>query len=312
MTISGRLSLVFAFVLTWKLAVQAATFNIAPSADTYFEAYGSENKNFGAEPVLRMDQWGGRQIFLRFPLQELPRQNQIASAVVRLYIVDTGFNEQGEFPDLKTCIGLYDVATGWTELGLTYMSPDGQTNWNQGPGIAEPKYTDVGPLPRPDAGVNLRIHAIALNANQVSNGMWLTLDITDFIRKRISAQDKEVNLLLRSSILGRNYIFRSREGKETEQQPRLVVETDDALPAWHLPDVFRTDWTPGQPVPIVLQSSRPFNAATAVGWSLASEPQVAGSRRTKLEQSADGAALRAEAPGKYQITCKVQPNTADR
>ena len=117
----------------------ARTLSIPPSADTYFEAYGSEKKNFGTDPILRMDQWGGRQVFLRFPLTELTATRRILSAKLRLFITDVGFNEAGEFPELKTCVGIYDVATAWTETGLTYDSPDGQISWNQGPGIPGPK-----------------------------------------------------------------------------------------------------------------------------------------------------------------------------
>src|ERR1043165_5863491 len=121
MRILPRLLLAFTLLVSFSnLGLLSAICNIVASAESYFETYGSEKKNFGAEPVLRMDQWGGRQVFLRFQLSDLPRKKRLLSAVVKLYIVEVGFNEQGEFPELKTCVGLYDVATPWREMGLTY------------------------------------------------------------------------------------------------------------------------------------------------------------------------------------------------
>jgi hypothetical protein len=205
-----------ALMMTWIFAgvaapVCARTLSIAPSADTYFEAYGSEKRNFGSEPVLRMDQWGGRQVFLRFPLTEFTAEKRIIRATVRLYIVEVGFNEQGEFPELKTCVGLYDVATAWTESGLTYDSPDGQKPWNQGPGIPGPKYTDVGPISKPDIGINLRRPTLPLDPGRAISGAWLELEVSEFMRERIRAGDRELNLVLGSSTLSRNFTFCSRE-----------------------------------------------------------------------------------------------------
>lgn len=194
-------------------------------ADTYFETYGSEAKNFGTEPRLRMDQWGGRQVFLRFALTNLPAGQRIERAQLRLFITEVGFNEAGELPDLKTCIGLFDVVTPWTETGLTWRSPDGQNPWNQGPGLPGGKYTDVGPLPQPDIGVHLRRPHIALDPAQVRPNRWLELDLTDFVRQQAQQGAAEVNVLLRSSTLGRNYTFASREAKQVEQHPQLVIET---------------------------------------------------------------------------------------
>src|ERR1051326_6963542 len=257
MRILPRLLLAFTLLVSFSnLGLLAATFNIVASADSYFETYGSEKKNFGSQPVLRMDQWGGRQIFMRFDLSPLPRQQHLLSAKLKLYIVEVGFNEQGEFPDLRTCVGLYDVATPWTELGLTYDSPDGQQPWNQGPGIAEPKYKDVGPLPKPDIGVYCNVRAIPLNPRQSTNGTWLELDVSDFIRQRLNAGEPEVNLLLRSSILGRNYTFRSREAEQVVQRPRLTVECDDAIPAFNVHDVLTTAWKPGLQVPVPIEGGK--------------------------------------------------------
>jgi len=205
--------------------VPAAVLTNVAVADTYFETYGSESKNFGAEPRLRMDQWGGRQVFLRFSLTNLPAGQRIERARLRLFATDVGFNEAGELPELKTCIGLFDVVTPWTETGLTWNSPDGQRPWNQGPGVPGGKYTDVGPLPQPDIGVHLRRPHIPLDPAQVTRNRWLELDLTDFIRRQVRFGATEVNLLLRASTLGRNYTFRSREAKEAEQRPHLLIET---------------------------------------------------------------------------------------
>src|SRR5206468_2205678 len=141
----------------------------------------------------------------------VPPDRRILRATIRLWITEVGFNEQGEFPDLKTCVGLYDVVTPWTEAGLTYRSADGANPWNQGPGIAEQKYGDVGPLPKPDLGVSLLQHAIPLDPKRTTNNSWLELDVTEFLRQQQAAGKLEVNLLLRSSTVGRNYTFASRE-----------------------------------------------------------------------------------------------------
>ena len=306
MSALARWLLVSTLLLVWNLALHAAVFNIAPSADTYFETYGSETKNFGTEPILRMDQWGGRQVFIRFPLTDLPPQKQILKAKLRLYIIETGFNEQGEFPELKTCLGIYDVATPWTELGLSYNSPDGQKPWNQGAGIAEPKYADVGPLPKPDIGVHLRIHAIPLSPEQLTNGAWLELDLTEYIRERVRAGDKEVNLVLRSSILGRNYSFRGREANEVEQRPALVVHVDDQLPTLALDRVFITDWKPATPVNVGLRSSQPLSKMSIDSdWSVVQEPLITNSNPAQIAPNSNGATLSATAPGKYQVQLTV-------
>ncbi len=227
MFISLRCSLAISVSLCFNSPLVAALVTNSPVADTYFEGYGSEKRNFGSAPVLRIDQWGGRQAFLRFTLPRL--EHRLVKATLRLYITELGFNEQGEFPDLKTCLGLYDVVTPWTESGLTYNSPDGQQTWNQGPGLPGAKYTDVGPLPKPDFGVHLRRHAIPFDPARLRQNSWLELQLTDFVQERSLAGDKELNLLLRSSTLGRNYSFASREGRE-DQHPQLVIETHDTLP----------------------------------------------------------------------------------
>src|SRR5512140_693795 len=89
-------------------SLPAVTLTNSPSADTYSEAYGSENKNFGSALLLRMDQWGGRQVFLRFPLEIVPSGQSVAEAKLRLYVTEIGFAEAGEFPELKTCVAVFD------------------------------------------------------------------------------------------------------------------------------------------------------------------------------------------------------------
>ena len=308
MRILPRLLLAFTLLVSFSnLGLLAATFNIVASADSYFETYGSEKKNFGSQPVLRMDQWGGRQIFMRFDLSPLPRQQHLLSAKLKLYIVEVGFNEQGEFPDLRTCVGLYDVATPWTELGLTYDSPDGQQPWNQGPGIAEPKYKDVGPLPKPDIGVYCNVRAIPLNPRQSTNGTWLELDVSDFIRQRLNAGEPEVNLLLRSSILGRNYTFRSREAEQVVQRPRLTVECDDAIPAFNVHDVLTTAWKPGLQVPVPIEGGKLLtDAGVKTACSLEQAPVSTSANPPVLTQTPIGASLTPNVPGKYRVRVAVQ------
>ena len=299
--------LVSAWILIGIAApLRGTTLRLAPSADTYFETYGSEKKNFGAEPVLRIDQWGGRQAFLRFSLSDLDADRRILRATLRLYIVEAGFNEQGEFPDLKTCVGLYDVATPWTEAGLTYASPDGQRPWHQGAGIPGPKYADVGPLPQPDIGVHLRQPNIALAPAKALEKSWLELDVTEFLRERVRAGDREVNLVLRSATLGRNYTFRSREAKEVEERPQLVVEMSDTLGDFRLENVFRTDWKKGEPVTIPLKQVKDSVAAsTAMDWKLEQVPGASGPGLGKLQPSSQGPILSANAPGKYKVVLSL-------
>jgi hypothetical protein len=303
MAISLRSALVATLLLACVIQpLFARTLSIAPTADTYFEAYGSEKKNFGSEPVLRMDQWDGRQVFLRFPLTALDAKKRIVRATVRLYIVEIGFNEQGEFPELKTCVGLYDVATPWTENGLTYDSPDGKKSWNQGPGIPGPKYTDVGPLPKPDIGVNLRLPTVALEPAHAVSGTWLELDVTEFIRDRIRAKEGEVNLVLRSSTLGRNFTFHSREADKVNERPQLAVELNEEVLDFQLANVFKTDWKFGEPVSIDLKSSTSSNSHfVSASWGVAQIPLAAHPDSVTLKRSYEGATLITGVPGKYRI-----------
>lgn len=292
-------------------AGSAATLTIAPTADTYIEPYGSETKNHGAEPQLRLDQWCGRQVLLRFPLSDVPPGKRIIRATVRLFITNVGFNDYGEFPDLKTCLGLFDLVTPWTELGATFNTSDGQTPWNQGPGIPGGKYGDVGPLPKPDIGVNLRQPTIALEPGKVTKDSWLELGVTEFLRWRERAGDKEVNLLLRTSLLGRSYTFVSREAKEEDQRPRLVVELSDALPDFTLSDVFLTDWKEGRAVAVTLKHSG--QKPTPLGpprWRLARKPEPSRLKDTALKQTAQSVSFVPDAPGLYRLRCEVSLGTA--
>lgn len=234
--------LLVVFTMHCTMHADAATLAIAPSADTYIETYGSQTKNFGDAPQLRIDQWEGRKVLLRFPLTDVPQGKRVLRAVVRLYVTDVGFNEQGEFPDLKTAVALADVVTSWTETGATFNTYDGQNTWHQGPGIGGQAYGDVGPLPQPDVAVNFT-HNYFLDPTIVTKGAWMELDVTDFIRQRQRAGDKEVSLLLRSSNLARNWTFASREAKEAAQHPQLAVETSDTLEDFQLPDRTVTNWT---------------------------------------------------------------------
>lgn len=244
MNLAQRLTTAGGLLVASAVVTSGATLTGWPVADTYFETYGSENRNFGGESQLRLDQWGGRQVFLQFSLTNLPADRPIQRARLRLFVTDLGFNEAGELPDLKTCVGLFDVVTPWTESGLTYRSPDGQNPWNQGPGIPGGRYTDVGPLPQPDIGMHLRQPTLPLDPAQVTRNAWLELDVTDFLRQRRRAAESRVSLLLRSSVLGRNYTFRSREAAQADQRPQLVVEVADT-PG---PD-------PAEPEPVVPQAA---------------------------------------------------------
>ncbi len=291
------------------LTVTSATLTNYPLADTYFETYGSAGRNFGAEPVLRVDQWGGRQAFLRFSLADLPQAKHLLRATLSLYVLDIGFNEAGELPDLKTCIGLYDVVTPWTEMGLNFNTCDGTTRWNQGPGIAGAKYTDVGPAPKPDIGVNLHEHAVPFDPARLTRNSWLEFDITEFVRGRRRAGDKEINLVLRSSLLGRNYTFASREAKVAEQKPGLVFEVADVGPDFALGHRVVTDWKPGTKVELPLQLSpgdarRPRKPVWTIthpardGQQPVTETKVGGASWAIPDWKPDSA-------GHYRIQCRI-------
>src|SRR5262245_60408417 len=114
------------FLLAADPCHSASVINV-PVADTYFESYGSEKTNFGNSSTLRLDQWGGRLVFLRFDISNIPLTNIVRRATLRMHLTEVGFNEQGEFPDLKTCFALRDVTTSWIESVLTFESPDGSS-----------------------------------------------------------------------------------------------------------------------------------------------------------------------------------------
>lgn len=272
------------------------------NADTYFETYGSEDRNFGSEPQLRMDQWGGRQIFLRFSLTTLPTHVRILRAKLRLFVREIGWNEAGEFPDLKTCVGLFDVATEWTEDGLTFRTPDGTHPWRQGPGIPGGKYTDVGPLPEPDVGVHLRQPAIPLDPSAVTSNSWLELDVTEFIRARARAGTREINLLLRSSTLGRNWTFASRDADSHAVRPRLEVEYDAERSDFVLPGVFTTTWHDG--LSLILTARDSASAPIPAGlfqWSAVRQPTRSRVDERSFHVSPDGVQFLPDVPGHYRI-----------
>src|SRR6185369_8270540 len=124
----------------------------------------------------------------------------------------------------------------------THNTCDGAKPWNQGAGIAGGKYADVGPAPAPDIGVELRDTHVPLDPAKAVKGQWIELDVTNLVHLRHIAghkaermtPGKEINLLLRSSTLGRNYTFRSREAKEAAERPQLVVRTADGIPTFSL------------------------------------------------------------------------------
>ena len=303
----------------WPVCLSASTVFSAsgvtltnqPLADTYSETYGSEDKNYGSAPALRIDQWGGRQAFLRFPLTNLPKDKRVLSATLRLSIAEVGFNEQGEFPDLKTCVGIYDVVTPWTENGLTHKSPDGERPWNQGPGIPGGKYGDVGPLPEPDIGVRLRQSAIPLESTSLKKNAWLELDLTALAREMLLAGEKEMNLVLRSSTLSRNYTFHSREAVRTELRPQLVLEVAEALPTIRLESTVALDWhRPGQ-VQITAWGLTTTNSGLLrKTWRLEQKPATSKADDSALAATAAGASLRPDVSGRYRVRLDVETGGA--
>jgi hypothetical protein len=301
------LCVVLASIFIPAVRLRGVVFTNGPAADTYFETYGNEDKNFGRDPILRIDQWGGRQAFLRFPINNIPRDKRLLGATLRLFITDIGLNEQGEFPDLKTCIGVFDVATDWTEIGLTYRTADGHRNWTQGPGIASPKYGDVGPLPKSDVGVLLRNSELPLDPKKTLANSWLELDLSGFIRERLRAGDKEINLVIRSSTLGRNYTFRSREAIEAHQRPQLVLEIEDKLPDFHLSNPLVTDWKPGLAVNGALAGPS-LTASTNFDLAGSFLQKPAGSRlqNTDLKVSPAEFAFTPDVPGRYRVQCRLR------
>lgn len=286
-----------AALLASPLLAHAASHHLTPTADTYFEAYGSEKKNFGTEPVLRIDQWEGRQVFLKFSLKELPASQFVSRATLRLFITEVGFNEAGELPELPTCVGVYDVVTPWTETGLTFNSPDGQHHWNQGPGIRGAGYTDVGPLKPRDVGVHLRRPAVALEPAKAKANSWLEVDLTDFVRQRLQAGEPEVSVLIKASTLGRGYTFRSREAEQVRERPALEVETLEYVTAYVLKDVVVTDWTPRARVKLPATTATPQTGTI----SLTRKPRSSEVRPEAMRAENGGLFFTPDRPGQYQV-----------
>jgi len=296
---------------TTVFTASAVTLTNQPLADTYSETYGSEDKNYGSTPTLRMDQWGGRQAFLRFPLGKVPMGKRVLSARLRLSITEVGFNEQGEFPELKTCVEVYDVVTPWTETGLTHKSPDGEHPWNQGPGIPGARYGDVGPLPKPDIGVRLRQPAIPLESASLKKNAWLELDLTEFTREALLAGEKEMNLVLRASTLGRNYTFHSREADRVEQRPQLVLEMAETLPAIRLESPVTLDWPRLGQVQIAAWGLTNTNSGLLRRiWRLEKKPATSKADDSTLAATAAGASLRPDVSGLYRVRVDVETGGA--
>ncbi len=308
------LSIFAALFASLSVAYTSETLTITnlPVADTYFETYGSEDKNFGTATILRMDQWEGRQIFLRFPVANVPGDQRLLRAVLRLHIADMGFNEQGEFPELKTCIAVYDVATPWTETGLTFKSPDGTNSWSQGPGIPGGQYWDVGPLRRPDIGVRLALPAVALDPIRLRENSDLDLDITDFMREALRVGKTEVDLLLKTSTLGRNFSFNSREHSEPGLRPRLIMEVDRNLGDFRLRAPFLSSWKTGDSVKVEVQGQVGGGALeTDSRWVLSGKPQASRLESKSLKPGDSSATFCPDVPGKYQVRLEVKGSVPD-
>lgn len=290
----------------WQTA-SAVTFTNEPSADAYFETYGSEDRNFGTARALRIDQWQGRQAFLRFPCENAPPGKRLLRATLRLAIADVGANEQGEFPDLKTCVGLYDVVTPWTETGLTFRSPDGTRPWNQGPGIPGGRYGDVGPLPNPDIGERLSEPAVPMDPRALTNNAWLELDVTEFVRGALRRNDRELNLLLRSSTLGRNFTFHSRESERPDLRPGLVMEIADGLNDFEVEPSFLLDWTPSGMVEVRRTGVAGLGGTEIDGqsWQIESKPATSRLSATDIAATTSGATFRPDAPGTYRVRFEI-------
>jgi hypothetical protein len=279
------------------LCAPAATFTNAPSADTYFEAYGSEDTNFGTSPVLRIDQWGGRQIFLHFPLTKAASGARISSATLRLNIIETGLNEAGPFPELSTCFGVFPVLTPWTEGGLTFRVSDGVHAWHQGPGIGEPRYTDLGPLTQRDLGPGNP--AVALNPARVTPGLWLELDVTSFVRAQVRAGCPDLNLVLRASTLGRNFIFHSREANDSTLRPQLLLQVEDQTPDFAATYVLRSDWTPGATVSSKIKSRS--SSVSRLVARLVRKPATSTLSESSVVANRDSFELKPDTAGRYQL-----------
>jgi heparin/heparan-sulfate lyase len=285
--------------------LHAGNISIAPAADTYLEAYDSETKNFGSAPTLRADEWGGRKVLLRFPVDKIDAGKWIERATLRLFIKDVGFNEAGEFPELKTCISLADLVTPWTESGATHATADGAQPWKQGPGLSGTKYEDVGPLRPRDTGVYLPPRVIPLDAASARAGEWLELDVTDFIRERRRAGDREVSLLLRSSTLGRNYAFASREAPAATEHPQLAVEVSEKHGDFALDEVVIADWEPGREVAVARTSAlQPGTTASSFAWSFKQKPAASKMTDAQLRSTASGVQFTPDVAGHYELTCR--------
>lgn len=298
-----RLLCATAFLLCHSLALEnlaaAAVVSLQPVADTYFETYGSDTKNFGSEPVLRMDQWHGRQVFLRFPLSGVPQTNLLSRATLKLRILQVGANEQGEFPELKTGVGVYDVVTPWTENGLTFVSPDGTNAWRLGKGLRGPGYTDVGPLVPPDFGVRLRNQLVPLDPGTLAPGAWLELDVTAFLREHPSTD--QVDLLVKSSTLGRNYSFHSREAAREEDRPVLELQFAEGVPAAQLRAPVTMDWRTGRRVQVGL-SVPAGTDRNAFKWTLAGRPATSRLATDAVQaDSINHGSFTPDVPGRYRV-----------
>lgn len=286
----------------------ASVINV-PLADTYFEAYGSEQTNFGHSPVLRVDQWGGRQAFLRFDIRNVPLTNLLTRVTLRLFVTEVGFNEAGEFPELRTCFSLHDVTTHWIESGLTYESPDGTNGWVQGPGLRPPAYADVRAAITNDIGLRLARKAIAFPATAVTNGAWLEFDLTDYVRRCRTDAVNDLNVVLGASTLGRNCTFASRENPTPGIRPQLVVEWDHLNPAVRLQGEHLRNWKTGQTARVFIRRNPAdgrFSGSPT--WSIIAKPH--GSRITAQDLSSQDTELSfvPDQPGRYVFGFEMGKN----
>jgi len=287
-------------------AGELRTLTVTASADTYLEAYGSEDRNYGQAPTLRVDQWLGRLALLRFSLNGIPRERRLLSARLELHVLEATPSEAGEFPTLPQGLALFDLETPWIEQRATFRTCDGHQPWRQGPGL---KLDEPGPIPVTgnfDMGQRLALRFLPFAAQALQPGKTVTFDVTDLVRALLRSGTTEANLVLRGSHLAGNYVFASREAAEAEYRPRLVLSWDQQQPDFRLQGSFLTAWKPGQQAAVTLERVGE-GPPGPLRWTISHRPAASRLEAQALQATTSGVTFQPDVPGHYQVRADLAP-----
>jgi hypothetical protein len=178
-----------------SVSVQQAQSKFYAVADTtVFQGYPDENVGHTS------DMWAGYDDYLspdgkivrslvQFDLASIPAGTQIASASLKLYLI-----ESWDYPDRSRTITTYRIKSGWSEMSVT---------WNSKPSYGE-----------------------AYGAASVTHGdwRWYSFDVTDLVRAWVNGTKANYGIMVRGpEHSGQDSSWKGFSTREGPFPPQLVI-----------------------------------------------------------------------------------------